>query len=104
VVEETGGQYGEEGYLIQEYFELPAFDTYPGTDFNTKVHPVLGAWVIDGDPAGMGIRESESSDRCPGRITKNGSFFAPHRIATGERRLALQTAPAPANGPTHPQS
>jgi glutathionylspermidine synthase len=33
---------------------------------------VLGSWLIDGEPAGMGIRESD------GPITNNTSRFVPH--------------------------
>jgi len=33
---------------------------------------VFGSWLIDGEPAGMGIRESD------GPITNNGSRFVPH--------------------------
>jgi glutathionylspermidine synthase len=33
---------------------------------------VFGSWVIDGEPAGMGIRESS------GPITNNTSCFVPH--------------------------
>jgi glutathionylspermidine synthase len=36
--------------------------------------PVLGAWVVDGEPAAMGIRESA------GPITDNASCFVPHLI------------------------
>jgi glutathionylspermidine synthase len=35
---------------------------------------VLGAWVIDRQAAGMGVRESD------GPITGNLSRFVPHRI------------------------
>jgi glutathionylspermidine synthase len=35
---------------------------------------VLGAWVVDGEPAGLGIRESD------GLITDNLSYFVPHTI------------------------
>jgi glutathionylspermidine synthase len=35
-------------------------------------HPVIGSWVIGGEPGGIGVRE----DR--GRITSNGSRFTPH--------------------------
>ena len=62
---ETGGDYGEEGFLYQEYFQLP--------DFNGNV-PVIGSWVIGGQPAGMGIREAS------GLITNNTSRFCPHYI------------------------
>ncbi|MBD0376122.1 MAG: glutathionylspermidine synthase family protein, partial [Flavisolibacter sp.] len=55
--------YGEEGYIYQQYFELPNFNG------NT---PVIGSWLIGGVPAGMGIRESS------GLITKNTSHFIPH--------------------------
>jgi glutathionylspermidine synthase len=34
---------------------------------------VLGAWIVDGEPAGMGIRED-------GPITGNTARFIPHII------------------------
>jgi glutathionylspermidine synthase len=61
----TGGDYGEEGFVYQEYAPLP--------DFGGK-RPVIGSWVIGDEPAGMGIRESE------GPITDNLSRFVPHII------------------------
>jgi glutathionylspermidine synthase len=64
-VESTGGDYGEEGYIYQKYAPLPVFDGQ---------HPVLGLWMVDGVPAGMGIRES------PQLITSNTSKFIPHII------------------------
>lgn len=36
--------------------------------------PVLGAWVVDGEPAGLGIRET------PGLITDTTATFVPHVI------------------------
>ena len=63
VAEQTEGEYGSEGYIIQDYAELP--------DFNGN-HPVIGSWLIGGVPAGMGIRESD------GLITNNTSRFVPH--------------------------
>jgi glutathionylspermidine synthase len=57
--------YGAEGYVHQGYAELPVLGGF---------RPVLGAWVVDGEPAGMGIRESA------GPITDNGSCFVPHLI------------------------
>ncbi|HYH15647.1 MAG TPA: glutathionylspermidine synthase family protein, partial [Flavisolibacter sp.] len=63
VLEETGGEYGEEGYLYQEYFPIP---THNGQT------PVIGSWLIGGEAAGMGIRESN------GLITGNTSLFCPH--------------------------
>lgn len=62
-VEKTDGEYGEEGFVYQQYAALP--------DFNGN-HPVIGSWVIGGEAAGMGIRESD------GLITGNTSRFVPH--------------------------
>jgi glutathionylspermidine synthase len=47
----TAGEYGAEGYVFQQYVELPAFD---------GSHAVIGAWVVDGAAAGCLIRESDS--------------------------------------------
>ncbi len=62
---ESSGSYGEEGYIYQDFAPLPKFDGN---------HPVLGSWVIDGESAGMGIRESTSL------ITNNLGRFIPHII------------------------
>lgn len=62
---ETGGEYGAEGFVYQALAPLPEFDG--------KV-PVLGCWMIDQEPAGLGIRESD------GPITDNTSRFVPHII------------------------
>lgn len=70
IIEETDGEYGEEGYVYQQYFELPEFD---------GKHPILGSWVIGGKPAGFGIRESA------GRITNVTSSFCSHYIAGEEK-------------------
>jgi glutathionylspermidine synthase len=45
---------------------------YPLRDFGNG-YPVLGCWVVDGEAAGMGIRED-------GRITGNRARFIPHVI------------------------
>jgi glutathionylspermidine synthase len=63
VQEETAGEYGDEGFIYQQYTELP--------NFSGNV-PVVGSWLIGGVPAGMGIRESS------GLITGNTSRFVPH--------------------------
>lgn len=60
----TGGEYGAEGYVYQQYYPLPEFD---------GAHPVIGSWVVDGEPAGMGIRED-------GLITGNVARFVPHIV------------------------
>ena len=62
-IEETGGDYGEEGFVYQAPAELPDFDGQ---------HPVCGVWVVDHEPAGLGIREDAR------RITGNLSRFVPH--------------------------
>ena len=64
----TGGVYGAEGYVYQLLDPLPEFD---------GMRPVLGAWMVGDDSAGLGIRESA------GLITDDGAAFVPHRIPTG---------------------
>lgn len=59
------GEYGEEGYIYQDLAMLPKFDDN---------YAVIGSWVIDGESAGIGIRESKSL------ITDNMSRFVPHII------------------------
>lgn len=61
-IAETGGDYGEEGFVYQQLFTLP--------DFGGN-RPVLGSWIVDGEPAGMGIREG-------GLVTGNTGRFVPH--------------------------
>lgn len=63
---QSSGDYGEEGFIYQEFCPLPAFD---GENF-----PVIGSWVIDQEAAGMGIREAKHL------ITDNTSRFVPHII------------------------
>ena len=62
-VEKTDGEYGSEGYVYQQYAPLPNFEGN---------YPVIGSWLIGGEAAGMGIRESDDL------ITGNTSRFAPH--------------------------
>lgn len=61
----TEGNYGGEGYVFQQLFELPDFG---------GVFPVIGSWVIGQEPAGIGIREANSL------VTGNTSRFVPHLI------------------------
>ncbi len=65
IVAETGGEYGDKGYIYQALYALP--ETASG------VFPVIGSWVVDGEPAGMGIRED-------GLITGNTARFVPHVV------------------------
>ncbi len=64
-VASSGGDYGAEGYVYQALAPLPRFDG--------RV-PVLGSWVVAGEPAGLGVREGD------GLITTNTSRFVPHRM------------------------
>jgi len=57
--------YGEEGYVRQALHTLTAFDGN---------YPVVGAWMVGDEPAGIGLREDRS------RVTKNLSRFVPHAI------------------------
>lgn len=65
VVVSTAGAYGDSGYVYQERYMLP--EMAPST------YPVIGSWIVDGRPAGMGIRED-------GLITGNTARFVPHVI------------------------
>lgn len=69
VLEGRGGRYGAEGWVVQQLCPLPDFAGPDGPH-----HPVLGTWVVDGEAAGLGIRESD------GLITDDLSFFVPHTI------------------------
>ena len=62
-VEETGGDYGEEGHVYQAPGTVPEFDGH---------RPIFGLWMIDHEAGGLGIREDTR------RITGNLSRFVPH--------------------------
>lgn len=62
-VEETEGDYGAEGHVFQAVASSAEF---------SGNHAVLGVWVVDHEPAGLGIREDTR------RITGNLSRFVPH--------------------------
>ncbi|MCR6634157.1 glutathionylspermidine synthase family protein [Devosia sp.] len=59
------GDYGAEGFVIQEY--APLFESEGG-------FAVLGSWIVGDRACGLGIREDRS------RITANLSRFVPHVI------------------------
>ncbi|MBT0567340.1 glutathionylspermidine synthase family protein [Williamsia sp. CHRR-6] len=71
-------EYGGEGFIIQNLALPPEFRTAA----SEPVHPVLGLWMVDGEPAGMGIRESTSP------VTDDFANFVPHSISDGELRYA----------------
>jgi glutathionylspermidine synthase len=63
VVIETEGDYGGE---LQVYQALAAIPTFDGK------HPVMGAWVVNHEACGLGIREDDTL------VTGNLSRFVPH--------------------------
>lgn len=61
----TSGSYGQEGYVRQALCPVPSFD---------GMRPVIGSWIVGGEPAGIGIREDI------GPVTGNNARFIPHLI------------------------
>ena len=66
VLADTDGGYADAPRVWQGLYDLPEFD---------GVRPVIGSWSVDGEPAGIGIRED-------GLITSNLSRFVPHIVET----------------------
>lgn len=60
---EYEGSYGGKGTIYQELAQMPSF---------AGNYPVIGSWVISGEPAGIGIREDRQE------VTTNASRFVPH--------------------------
>jgi glutathionylspermidine synthase len=67
MVEEFEGTYGGQGTVFQELAKIPCF---------SGNYPVIGSWIICGEPAGIGIREETSL------VTTNASRFVPHLFCT----------------------
>lgn len=65
IVQQQGGAYADSGTIYQAIAPLPTFSGQT---------PILGVWMVHGEPAGMGLREEA------GRITSNLSRFVPHLI------------------------
>lgn len=63
IIQKTAGVYDEEDVVWQALCALPCFQ---------GARPVIGAWMIGGVAAGMGIREAS------GHVTTNLSRFVPH--------------------------
>ncbi len=59
------GQYGAEGFVVQEFCPLPETD---------GKFPVMGCWVVAGEAAGLGIREDTQL------VTGEKARFVPHII------------------------
>lgn len=64
VIARTEGGYGRADLVYQQF--------YPLRDFG-RGYPVIGSWIVNGDAAGMGIREDQL-------ITGNRARFVPHII------------------------
>jgi glutathionylspermidine synthase len=62
-VEDTPGRYEKGCFLYQQYMDLAA---------QGSQRVVLGSWLVDGEPCGIGIREPD------GYVTTNVSRFVPH--------------------------
>lgn len=69
----TDGIYGAEGCCFQEFRALPCFDGN---------HMVLGSWMIGGESAGAGIRESTNL------ITDGYARFVPHYVSGSAGELS----------------
>ena len=65
LLRETAGDYNKGAYVYQLYVKPTA---YSGR------YPVIGSWIVGGEPAGIGIRENRTE------ITDNLSEFVPHVI------------------------
>lgn len=63
MAKEYEGTYGGQGAIFQELATIPCFNGN---------YPVIGSWVINGESAGIGIREDTSE------VTTNNSRFIPH--------------------------
>lgn len=62
-LEAVEGPYGEEGMIVRAFYQLPKFgDSYT----------LIGSWLINDQPAGIGIREDRAL------ITQDLSRFYPH--------------------------
>ncbi len=64
---DTGGTYGAEGFIYQETKLPPCFEGN---------YSVVGSWIVNGLPAGIGIREDDTP------VTRNTSRFVPHFFKT----------------------
>jgi glutathionylspermidine synthase len=64
----------EEPCCYQQLAPLPALGVPPGVSSGGGNHVVLGAWVVEDESAGLGIRESA------GLITDEYARFLPHVI------------------------
>ena len=61
----TSGHYAEDRFVHQAYVDMGLY---------CGLRPMLGSWLIAGEPAGLGIRETR------GHVTNNTASFVPHVV------------------------
>jgi glutathionylspermidine synthase len=61
-----------EGALVEDSAQLFVYQALAPMASAANKTAVFGSWLVDGEPAGMGIRESS------GLVTNNTSHFVPH--------------------------
>lgn len=66
VIDKAEGVYEDTGYVYQRFVPLPKS--------STGGYAVIGSWIVNGEPAGIGIRESA------GLITGDTARFIPHKF------------------------
>lgn len=74
---DTAGPYGAEGYILQELHTLPKIAK--------GQYLVLGVWIIDGEPAGLGCRVGDL-------VTDNRSGFMPHAVVANRSKRKKRSA------------
>lgn len=65
--------------VVQAYAPLPVFDGN---------HAVVGSWIVDGEPRGIGIRESD------GPVTEDTARFVPHYFPASVESPSLADRPS----------
>lgn len=71
--DQTDGSYADNDFVYQALAEL--FVTEPN---GKPVYALIGSWVIDGEPKGIGMRESDRA------ITDDQSRFVPHHFLAAD--------------------
>lgn len=75
IIVAKGGNYGEEGHIVQLFQPLPIFKGVYG-----EYRPVTCVWMVQQEPAGLCFRETEVTSDDPGLVTDNLCGFVPHRV------------------------
>lgn len=72
IIAAKGGNYGAEGFILQELRPLPSFEGEGG-----PFRPLVSVWMIDNHPEGLCIRETRGEEA---HITDNLTRFVPHTL------------------------